>query len=270
VSQSASRVVDGIWAQEVGEGPLVALVHGTMDRSGGMLRVRRVLQSTCRVLRYDRRGYGRSLAAGPAVRFDQQVDDLVRLLDGRPAVVAGHSFGGVIGLALAERRPDLVRAVLAYEAPKMWAPWWPGSTPGSRAAASTSPGEDGDAPMPDPQDAAEYFLRRMIGDATWDRLPASMRAERRAEGPALVAEMRSVRPPQPPPFDASAITVPVLAAYGTETRPHHMRATEELARTVPHGELRVVEGADHGAHLTHPGEFADLVRRALELAGERV
>lgn len=113
-------------------------------------------------------------------------------------------------------------------------------------------------------------MRRMIGDTMWDRLPASTRAERRAEGPTLVAEMRSVRPPNPPPFDASAITVPVLAAFGGETRPHHMRATEELARTVPRGELRVVDGAGHGAHLSHPAEFADLVRRALELASEPV
>jgi pimeloyl-ACP methyl ester carboxylesterase len=249
----------GIWAQEVGEGPLVALVHGAMDRSGGMLRVRRALQSTCRVLRYDRRGYARSLPAGPPVSFDQQVDDLVELLDGRPAVLAGHSFGGIVCLALAERRPDLVRSVVAYEAPEMWASWWPGSTVGNQVMA-----------LPDPEDAAEGFLRRMIGDDTWDRLPAAMRAERRAEGPALMAEMRSVRPPNPPPFDAAAITVPVVAAFGSETRPHHMRATEALARTAPLGELRVIEGAGHGAHLTHPNEFADLVRLALARAGEPI
>ena len=157
---------EGIWAQEVGEGPLVALVHGAMDRSGGMLRVRRVLQSWCLVLRYDRRGYARSLPAGPPTSFDQQVDDLAGLLDGRPAVLAGHSFGGLICLALAQRRPEVVRAVVAYEAPQMWAPWWPGSTPGNEAMA-----------LPDPEVAAEGFLRRMIGDATWERLPAAMRAE---------------------------------------------------------------------------------------------
>jgi pimeloyl-ACP methyl ester carboxylesterase len=250
---------DGIWAQEVGTGPLVALVHGAMDRSGGMLRVRRALQSTCRVLRYDRRGYARSLPAGRATSFDQQVDDLAGLLDGRPSVLVGHSFGGVVCLALAQRRPVLVRAVVAYEAPRMWEPWWPGSSAGNEALA-----------MPDPEDAAEAFLRRMIGDATWQRLPAAMRAERRAEGHALLAEMRSVRPPNPPPYDAAAVTVPVVAAFGTESRPHHMRATDDLARVTPRGELRVVEGADHGAHLTHPNEFADLVRRALERAGEPI
>ncbi len=262
-----SWVDDGIWTQEVGEGPFVALVHGAMDRSGGMLRVRRILQQSCRVMRYDRRGYARSLAAGPPVSFDQQVDDLARLLGGSPAVLAGHSFGGLICLALAEQRPDLVRSVLAFEAPKMWAPWWPGGTPGGRAVAFV--GDGGDGADGRAEDAAEWFLRRMIGDELWDRLPASMRAERRAEGPTLVAELRSVRPPAPVPFEASAITVPVLAAFGTETRPHHMRATQELARSVKHGELRVIEGSGHGAHLSHPEEFAGLVRRAIEMADEQ-
>ena len=108
----------------------------------------------------------------------------------------------------------------------------------------------------------------MLGDKLWERLPASMRAERRAEGPTLVAEMRSVRPPAPVPFDPRAITVPVLAAHGSETRPHHVRATEALAELVPRGEFAVVAGASHGAHLSHPEEFAALVRRTIELADE--
>lgn len=269
--EPAGAVGDAIWAQEAGEGPLVALVHGAMDRSGGMLRVRRVLQPTCRVLRYDRRGYARSLAAGPPVSFDQQVDDLAGLLDGRPAVLAGHSFGGLICLALAERRPGLARAVVVYEAPMAWAPWWPGGRPGDRPNGRT--GGQGGAAGPDGRDgpdAAEWFLRRMLGDAVWERLPAGMRAERRAEGPTLVAEMRSVRPPAPAPFDPRAVTVPVVVAHGTETRAHHRRAARELAERLPHGELRVIEGATHGAHLTHPDEFAGLVRRAIERADDVV
>lgn len=280
-------VGSGIWAQEVGEGPLVALVHGSMDRSGGMLRVRRLLQESYRVLRYDRRGYARSLGAGPPSSFDEQVDDLAGLLAGRPAVLVGHSFGGIVCLALAERRPELVRAVLAYEAPKLWAPWWPGSSAGRGAlavaragAGATEPVASGDTPGDAGAravsnqselgaEAAEWFLRRMIGDAMWERLPATMRAERRAEGPTLVAEMASVRPPAPPPFDAAAIPVPVVAVHGSEARPHHVRATGELARSAPRAELQVIAGADHGAHLSHPVELADLVRRAAALADGR-
>lgn len=245
----------GLWAQEVGDGSLVVLVHGSMDRSGGMLRVRRALQDDFRVVRYDRRGYGRSLRTGPPRSFDQQVDDLADLLDGRPAVLAGHSLGGVIALALAARSPELVRAVLAYEAPMMWEPWWPRDTAGARAAES------------DPALAGEIFLRRMMGDRTWERLPPSMRAERRAEGPTLVAEMRTCRAPGSPPYQPEHVVVPVVAAYGTRTEPYHRRAAQELAARAPEAELAVIEGARHGAHLTHPGAFADLVRRAAARAG---
>lgn len=267
--REGSRVVgDGIWVQEVGEGPLVVLVHGAMDRSGGMLRVRRVLQPAYRVVRYDRRGYARSLAAGPPASFTQQVDDLEEILDRRPAVLAGHSFGGLICLALAARQPGVVRAVLAYEAPMTWEPWWPTGSGRRVPDARATRGGVLDPANADPHDAAEWFLRRMIGDHVWERLPRGMRAERRAEGPTLVAELHSVRPPAPVPYDPSAIVVPVVAAHGSEARPHHKRATGELARRAPLGELAVIEGAGHGAHLTHPEAFAGLVQRAVERADE--
>jgi pimeloyl-ACP methyl ester carboxylesterase len=257
----------GLWVQEVGEGPLVVLVHGAMDRASSMLRVRRVLEGECRVLRYDRRGYARSLELGPAVSLDQQVDDLAALVGSRVAVLAGHSLGGVICLALAERSPVQVRAVVAYEAPMMWEPWWPAGTAGATALATTAGrGGGGDG---DPGDAAEAFMRRMLGDARWSRLPSHVRAERRAEGPTLLAELRTVHHPALAPYRPERLTVPVVAAFGSETQPQHRRAAEDLARRAPHGVLEMIDGAGHGAHLTHPKAFAGLVRRSLKLASER-
>jgi pimeloyl-ACP methyl ester carboxylesterase len=258
----------GLWAQEVGDGPLVVLVHGAMDRASSMLRVRRALEGDCRVLRYDRRGYGRSLAAGPGTSLAQHVDDLAALVGTRrAAALVGHSLGGVICLALAERSPEQAGAVVAYEAPMMWEPWWPTDSAGRAALASAADGSDG--PEVDPGDVAEAFLRRMLGDDHWDRLPAPVQAERRAEGATLLAELRSVLVPAPPPYRAERVTVPVVAAFGSETKPQHRRGAEELARRSPHGVLRTIDGADHGAHLTHPSAFADLVRGSLSPSSGR-
>ena len=145
-----------------------------------------------------------------------------------------------------------MRAVLAYEAPLIWQPWWPG-------AGSSMPDES-------PENAAEWFLRRMIGDDMWERLPRSVRADRRAEGRALLADLQSVRPPAPSPYTPERITVPVLAAYGSAGRPHHRQAAEELARRAPHASLVVVPGANHGVHLSMPEAFGGLVRRAVAAA----
>jgi pimeloyl-ACP methyl ester carboxylesterase len=254
----------GLWAQEVGEGPLVALVHGAMDRASSMVRVRGALEGECRVMRYDRRGYARSLELGPAMSFDQQVDDLAALVGPRVAVLAGHSLGGVICLALAERSPGQVAAVVAYEAPMMWEPWWPAGTAGALALAAAGGRRDGDDG--DPGDAAEAFMRRMLGDARWSRLPAHVRAERRAEGPTLLAELRTVHHPAPAPYRPELVTVPVVAAFGSETQAQHRRGAEELARRAPRAVLEAIDGADHGAHLTHPAAFAELVRGSLSLS----
>jgi pimeloyl-ACP methyl ester carboxylesterase len=114
--------------------------------------------------------------------------------------------------------------------------------------------------------AAERFMRRMIGDDRWDALPERTKAQRRAEGPALVSELTSIRPPAAAPYEAEQLTMPVIAAHGTESRPHHQETARTLAAAAPLGELVVVEGAGHGVHLTHPSALADLVRLALARA----
>jgi pimeloyl-ACP methyl ester carboxylesterase len=235
-----------------GSDPPVVLVHGGMDRSSSFGRVARKLTDVP-LTRYDRRGYGRSIGA-PVGPLGQHVDDLLAVIGERPAVVFGHSIGGVVGLVAAERRPDMVRAVLAYEAPMPWLPWW------RRAAEPPLPHG-----APGADDEAEAFMRRMVSDHIWERLPSRTRADRRAVGEALRADLRSLHTLEPP-FDAAAITVPVLSAAGSETSPAHRRAAEELAAGLPRGYFELVEGADHGVHLSAPGAAADLVRELRGLA----
>ncbi|MEX2292531.1 MAG: alpha/beta fold hydrolase [Acidimicrobiales bacterium] len=247
--------MDGLFVSAHGsddDAPLVVIVHGSLDRSAAFTRVQRHLNGL-RVVRYDRRGYGRSLHLGPATSFTAQVDDLAVVVGGRRAVIVGHSFGGVIALAFAQRHPDLATAVVAYEAPMAWTSWWPSATAGSAAMSFESSAED----------AAERFMRRMIGDERWEALPERTRHQRRAEGPALVAELRSVRDAKTPPYDAAEILVPVLSAHGTESLPHHRQTAVALADAVPDGVLRVVDGAGHAVHLTHPAGLAELARRAV-------
>jgi pimeloyl-ACP methyl ester carboxylesterase len=235
------------------EGARVVFVHGSMDRSASFLKVVRRLDDLD-LVRYDRRGYGRSVGAGPAPSIDAQVDDLVAVLDARPAVVVGHSLGGVVALAAAEKHPELVVSVGAFEAPMSWLGWWPSGSAGGVAVTTDS----------SPADAAEGFMRRMIGDDRWERLPTRTRRERRAEGPALLAELASIRGLAP--YDPTQVFVPVLAGYGSESKPYHQRAARELAELAPRGELTGIEGAGHAAQSSHADAFATFVRRVVARA----
>jgi len=229
----------------------VVFVHGSMDRGAAFVKVARLLRDFD-LVRYDRRGYGRSVDAGLAVTVAEQVDDLVAVLDGQPAVVVGHSMGGVIALTAAERHPELVRAVGCYEAPMPWLEWWPRTSAGGVATSV----DDG------PEAAAERFMRRIIGDAHWERLPVGTQQQRRAEGPALLADLRAVRTREAP-YDLALLPVPVVAGYGSATAERHRLATLALVEGAPVGELVVVEAAGHNAPVSHPEGFAELVRRAV-------
>jgi len=245
--------VTACWRRADGDGPPVVLVHGTMDRSSSFGRVATHLDGF-RVVRYDRRGYGRSVHLGPPSSFDDQVADLLEVLDteaAEPALVFGHSYGGTVALALAQRNPGRLAGVVAYECPLPWMPWWPHDSAGAKAVAGAA----------DPEAAGEAFMRRMVGDHRWEKLPPSTRAARRAEGATLVAEIAQLRPPHPVPVDLADVHVPVLAARGTEGAAHHHLAADAVAEQVPGASLVVLDGADHGVHLSHPADAAGLVRQ---------
>jgi pimeloyl-ACP methyl ester carboxylesterase len=249
-------VSGAIWSDEAGDpdAPLIAVVHGSMDRSAGLLKLSRRLDDHHRVLRYDRRGYGRSAPHGGPYDMEHQVADLVAVLAGRPAVVFGHSYGGNVALALADRHPELVRAVGVYETPLPWLDWWPDSTAGAQAVA------EGLAP----DEAAERFMRRMIGDERWERLPSGTRAARRAEGAVMVGELRDLD--EHVPWDPARITVPAVTMRGSAGRPQHRGSSDHLGAVLADCPIVTIEGARHPGPNTHPDAVAavlvDLVSRA--------
>ena len=238
-----------VWADEAGpeDATFVAVIHGSMDRSSGMLKLSRAIDDRCRVLRYDRRGYGRSAPHSGPFGMDAQVADLVTLLAGRPAVLIGHSYGGNVALATADRHPHLVRGVGIYETPLSWEPWWPGNTAGGAAV------EHGG----DPAAAAERFMRRMIGDERWDALPERTRATRRIEGAAMVGELTDLR--DHAPWTAERIHVPVIASHGSGGSAHHQRGMTHVAATIPGAQLVVLDGVRHDAPLSHPALVAERI-----------
>ena len=240
--------------------PVVVLVHGSLDRSSSFTRVVRRLPDLHTVI-YDRRGYHGSRDAVPLrTTLDGHIDDLLAVIGGRPAVVVGHSYGGTVALGAALRHdpPATIVSMAAYEPPLPWLPIW------TRRRSSGGPSGTEE----DPAAAAESFFRRMVGSDAWDRLPESAKEARRADGPALQAELAAVRLDEAP-FDVTTLRIPSVFGRGEQSVPHHREGVAWLVEHVPGAELRELAGASHGAHLSHPDGFAGLVRRAVERAAER-
>lgn len=247
---ASSGRAGAVWTATAGDrsSPHVVLVHGSLDRSAGLLKLSRRLDERFRVTRYDRRGYGRSIGLGGPFDMEAQVADLTEVVVDAAVrcVVVGHSYGGNVALAAAARHPESIAGVVVYEAPLSWLPWWPQSTAGADARAWQH----------DPEEAAERFMRRLIGDARWDRLPASTRRSRRAEGPALIGELSDLR--ERAPWQPAAISVPVLPMCGEHALEHHRRSAEVLGEWFA-VEPVVLAGARHFGPNTHPDAMGDTV-----------
>jgi pimeloyl-ACP methyl ester carboxylesterase len=98
-----------------GDGEAAVLVHGSFGWGEETWREQRPLADDYKLLLVDRRGFGASPANG-RVDFERDADDVADLLaDG--AHLVGHSYGGVVSLLAAARRPDAVRSLVLIEPP---------------------------------------------------------------------------------------------------------------------------------------------------------
>lgn len=220
---------------------LIVLIHGSLDRSGGMALLSRHMQGSHRVLRYDRRGYGRSWPHPGPFSVAHQVDDLAFLIGDKRVVLIGHSYGGNIALAASVKLQNQVVGVSTYETPLSWMEWWPGTTAGAMTVESSE------------EVAAENFMIRLIGAKRWDALPERTRQDRRREGPALVGELSALR--LKAPWRPADIACPVLCGFGSSGLKHHGEGARWLAQNLKNGRLVELIDAAHGAPMTHPSQF---------------
>ncbi len=95
--------------------PPVLLLHGFLDGAPAWLRTACALEDEYDVVFPDARGHGRSDRSGVRFDPDQLAEDaagIIRVLRLDPVRIVGHSMGGGTGIRLADRHPDLVRALI--------------------------------------------------------------------------------------------------------------------------------------------------------------
>jgi pimeloyl-ACP methyl ester carboxylesterase len=218
----------------------VLLVHGAVERARGFDEVVAHLGDVD-VVTYDRRGHGERWREGTA-SLTEDADELVARLDERPSTVVGHSLGGLVALLASLRRPDLVDSVGLYETAVPWGEWW---SDDERTAMLA----EVDRNVAAARDAASAGSHAEIADrqvVAWD-------ACRRQVLDALAA-----------PFDWQAAVRSVTTGRGERSDGYSARDAGIVARRYGR-EPRVVAGAGHRAHRTHPDGFAAFVHGCVPL-----
>lgn len=246
-----------------GSGPPVVIVHGSWTDHTVWQTVADELMGSFHVIGYDRRGYSRSgRPEGARTRRDDE-DDLAVMIEklaGGHAHVVASSFGGLVTLGLAARRPDLLRSICIHEAPSIALA---GSGETGRLAADATVGMARVAEQIEAGDAAggaRRFVEELaLGPGAWEALPEAVRTLFVDNAPAFAAEQRDGSWSDLDTDELAANRPRLLLTKGT-VGPRWLQALQDrLSAALPYADTAVVEGAGHSPHMTHPRQFAEIL-----------
>lgn len=244
-----------LYVEASGEGLPVLGIHGTPSSALLWVDAAAVLAEHGRAIIYDRRGFGRS---GPspsgASDLDEHVEDAAALLEALnavPAVVIGRSTGGLIALALAERRPDVVHALVLLEGALFTV------DPDAAAWAADLREQVLRGTTDDPAAASEVVFRAALGDEAWEAFPSDLQELFTEASPAVLSEMRgrgldlSAEPLVLSPDELARVDVPTLLVSSEDSPVFFQRINDRLAEQLPHAEKVLVPGG-HIIDPAHP------------------
>jgi pimeloyl-ACP methyl ester carboxylesterase len=168
-----------------------------------------------------------------------------------PGLIVGSSFGAVIALELIRSSRQL--GAVLIEPPMGVSDDAPAAPAAVLAEYDRRAAEQG-GPA-----AAELFLRTVLGDAAFERMPRAFReratakyAEIRADSAALIAY-------RPRYAELRAVTTPVLLLGGERSAPYFRPTLEALRAHLPNARLEILAGAGHMLHAEASRRFAELV-----------
>ncbi len=258
-----------------GQGTPLVCVHGSGMSGQVWRRLQARLASTCESFAPDLVGYGRSSPYDPAVAPPHQTTLDVEVLeavvhralrdksarDQRLGVhLVGHSYGGLLALAVAYRGLVPVRTVVAYEPVAFGVLAAAGDTVGLDALKAADP--DGTA-FQLRADGLEGWMRRFIdfwnGAGFWDAMPAAAQAPYLAAKQKVYAEVNSLLSE---PYDLAnyaAIRARVLLLSGGKSPLPARRVCAVLAAVIPGAQEQCFADAGHVGPLSHADAVNEVV-----------
>ncbi len=233
-----------------GSGPVLLLLHAFPLGLFMWDPQADALSRSCRVARFDARGFGGSALGSEPFTMDRIADDAAAVLDALAApkaVIGGCSMGGYASLAFARRHPRRLaglvlldtRAAADSEETKVYR-----TTLAARVLAEGATA------------AVEAFLPKLLGSTSQRTRPelVSLVQQRILAAPreAIAAALHGLAAREDSRALLGAIRVPTLVLVGEEDLLTPPSEAETLAAGIPNARLERIPNAGHLANLENP------------------
>lgn len=241
---------------EEGQGKAVVLLHSSMSSRNQWRALVEQLRPRYRVISIDLLGYGESPLRRPDTNYRladeaRHVESILakRLMPCETFHLVGHSYGGVVALALAQRSPGRIDSLTLYEpvAVHLLPP---------RDAARLAFEQLGEevahlAAGKDPAAGAARFVDYWSGRDTFAALPELKQRAFTALLPKVLMEFRAVAAERRITSWLRDFDAPVCLMHGSSSPVSARRVIAFLAALLPR--MRRIEfGAGHMGPVTHP------------------
>jgi 3-oxoadipate enol-lactonase len=242
-----------------GQGPVVVLLHSGIADSRMWEALFKDLVGHYRVLRYDRRGFGRSPAVSGEFSHTADLLAMLKQLDLSQFALVGSSSGGSLALDFALAYPDWVGALVLA-----------GASPGGFSAVGDDPPQW--EALVAAYQAGNFELAAELEVQIWVDGPQRTPAEVdptvrdlvcRMDVIALRNEASGLLQELPPERKAiehlDELRMPALIIYGELDDPNMVRAAQLFVERMPHTRRLAFPGAAHFPNLEQPQIFNQAV-----------
>ena len=251
------------WEQSSKEGEPMVLVHGSWGDHYGWEFLVPKLSDSFRIITYDRRGHSQSPPTPNLDLIEDDVSDLEALIEslklGKTHVV-GNSFGAVIALKLAAKRPDLFKSLIIHEPPLFGVADDPFAVPSLSATLDMIKKVVGKLKQEKMEDGVKIFIEALAGPDAWDLMPEPVQQGLIYNAPTFLEENLEKEWYRLNFDKLATFSAPALLTKGSESPEFLIYIADELAKKWPHIAFNTIEGTDHIPHSTHPDIYAELIK----------
>ena len=255
---------DRIDFSESGNGPTIVLVPGSCSTGSAWRSVIAAWESRFRCVTTSLLGYGataeRRSQDDPSVAYEAEMLEAVISRAGGRVHLVGHSFGALVGLAVALRNKVRLASLTILEAPAPQLLQVMGEDEHYRAIRCMTDAyfqafEDGNA------EAIAGMIDFYGGAGTFASWPPRVRDYAVETTPVNMLDWAGAYGFAPSAKALAGIEIPVLVAWGGLSHPAMRRIGTLLGEYIGGATVAEIDGAAHFMIATHASQTADLLAR---------